>query len=84
MDTVKYAPIYDMRTAQPIVHSTDIGNHQANELGDGTMTIATNTKDMEEYDFQALASVRLDQDELYRLYCLLHAHFLVNGGQHHG
>ena len=75
MDTVKYAPIYDMHTAQPIVHSTDIGNHQANELGDGTMTIATNTIDMEEYDQKALGSVRLDEEELYHLYCLLHAKF---------
>lgn len=81
--TLKYAPIYDMKTAQPIVHSTDIGNHQANELGDGTMTIATNTKDMEAYGFEALASVRLDEEELYRLYVLLHVKF-SNGGQHHG
>lgn len=72
---VKYAPVYDLHTAQPIVHSTDLGNHQVNELGDGTATISTNTIDLAEYDFEALASVRLDQDELYNLYTLLHARF---------
>lgn len=81
-DIVKFAPIYDLHTLQPIIHSTDLGNHQANELGDGTFTIATNTKDMPEYDFHALASIRLDPDELYNLYTLLHAHFL--GGYQNG
>jgi hypothetical protein len=79
MNTIKFAPIYDMKTAQPIVHLTDIGNHQTNELADGTMTIATNTIDMPEYGFEALASVRLDELELYRLYCVLHAKFNANG-----
>lgn len=74
--TMKYAPIYDMVTAQPILHSTDIGNHQCNELGDNTMTITTNTIDLG----GEVASVRLDQEELYRLYSLLHFYFKGNGG----
>lgn len=82
MDPVKFAPIYDMHTAQPIVHSTDIGNHQCNELGDGSMSIATNTVDLAEYDFEALARVHLNPDELYRLYTVLHAYFVARGGQH--
>jgi hypothetical protein len=75
MFTPKYAPVYDLHTAQRIVHSTDLGSHQTNELADGTMTIATNTIDMPEYGFEALASIRLDEMEMYRLYVLLHAKF---------
>jgi hypothetical protein len=80
MANVKFAPIYDMKTAQPIVHMTDIGNHQTNELADGTVTIATNTIDMPEYGFEALASIRLDQDEQYYLLQVLAAKFARMGG----
>jgi len=80
--TIKYAPVYSMTTGQPIIHSTDIGNHQVCELADGTATIATNTIDLPEYDFEALASIRLDDDELYKLYAVLDARFRFrNGGQ---
>jgi hypothetical protein len=48
-------------------------------LADGTMTICTNTIDMEECDFEALASVRLDELEQYRLYTLLHTKFTRKG-----
>lgn len=78
MSNVKFAPIFDMKTAQPILNTTDIGNHQVCELGDGTATISTNTIDLPEYDFEALASVRLDELELYKLYTVLHAKF-TNG-----
>lgn len=71
----KYAPVYDMTTGQPILHTTDLGSHQVDELGDGTMTIATNTIDLPEYGFEALASVRLDDDEMYKLYAVLDARF---------
>ena len=81
MATIKYAPIYDINSLQPIVHSTDLGSHQANELGDGTMTIAENTKDMESYDYQALGAIRLDEMELYRLYMTLEAKFRMGGQQ---
>lgn len=80
MDTIKFAPIFDMKTAQPIKSTTDIGNHQVNELADGTATISTNTIDMPEYDYAALASIRLDEMELYRLYTVLHAKFSRMGG----
>jgi hypothetical protein len=76
---MKLAPVYDMQSAQPVLHTTDLGNHQTSELADGTMTICTNTIDMEECDFEALASVRLDELEQYRLYTLLHTKFTRKG-----
>lgn len=78
--TVKFAPIYSLTTGQRIEHTTDIGSHQINELADGTMTISTNTIDMPEYDFEALASIRLDQDEQYYLLQVLAAKFARMGG----
>jgi hypothetical protein len=80
MANIKFTPIYSMTTGQPIINTTDIGNHQVNELGDGTCTISTNTIDMPEYDFTALASVRLDDDELYKLYVALDARFRFRQG----
>jgi hypothetical protein len=81
MFTPKYAPVYDMTTGQPILHTTDLGNHQTNELADGTVTIATNTIDLPEYGFEALASIRLDQNEQYYLLQVLAAKFARMGGQ---
>lgn len=75
MPKMKFAPIYDMTTGQRVLHTTDLGSHQIAELGDNTASITQNTVDLPEHDFEALASVRLDDDELYKLYVVLDARF---------